>query len=96
MKEENNKRKEAIALKYDSNKNIAPYVAAKGKGLIADKIMEKAKEFEIPIQEDPSLLSLLGHLEIHQSIPDDLYEAVAEIFAFIYRVDQQQAEKKTR
>jgi flagellar biosynthesis protein len=83
------KRKEAVALRYNSEKDHAPKLVAKGKGLVADELLSRAKEFGVPIQEDPSLLEVLGKLEINQTIPEDLYSVVAEIFALIYRVDQQ-------
>ena len=89
MKNNQEKRKEAIALKYNTELDSAPKVVAKGKGVIADEILSKAKEFGVPIQEDPSLVEVLSQLEINQSIPEDLYSVVAELFAFIYRADQQ-------
>lgn len=82
------KRAEAIALKYDKEKDLAPKVVAKGKGIIAEHILEKAKEMNIPVQKDPSLTELLGTLDINQTIPDELYGVVAEVFAFIYKLDQ--------
>lgn len=88
MNEENLRRKEAIALTYKPDSENAPVVLAKGKGKIAENILKKAQENHIPIQEDPSLVSLLGQLDINESIPEELYQAVAEVFAFIYRVDQ--------
>ncbi|MEH6937429.1 EscU/YscU/HrcU family type III secretion system export apparatus switch protein [Bacillus sp. JJ664] len=89
MKNNQEKRKEAIALKYNTELDSAPKVVAKGKGVIADEILSKAKEFGVPIQEDPSLVEVLSQLEINQTIPEDLYSVVAELFAFIYRADQQ-------
>lgn len=89
MKNNLEKRKEAIALKYNTELDSAPKVVAKGKGVIADEILLKAKEFGVPIQEDPSLVEVLSQLEINQTIPEDLYSVVAELFAFIYRADQQ-------
>lgn len=89
MKNNHEKRKEAIALKYNTELDSAPKVVAKGKGVIADEILSKAKEFGVPIQEDPSLVEVLSQLEINQTIPEDLYSVVAELFAFIYRADQQ-------
>lgn len=89
MKNSNEKRKDAIALKYNTESDVAPKVIAKGKGLIADEIISKAKDFGVPIQEDPSLVEVLSKLEINQSIPEDLYSVVAELFAFIYRADKQ-------
>lgn len=94
-KQEKNLRKEAVALTYDKYGKDAPRIAAKGKGLVAESILEQAKEHHIPIQEDPSLVELLGKLEINEQIPEELYQAVAEIFAFIYRTDQA-AQKKDR
>ncbi|HYK73648.1 MAG TPA: EscU/YscU/HrcU family type III secretion system export apparatus switch protein [Pseudoneobacillus sp.] len=82
------KRKEAIALGYKPEHQDAPTVIAKGTGLIADNIIHKAKESGIPVQEDSTLVQLLSQLEINDSIPDELYQVVAEVFAFIYRADQ--------
>ncbi|WP_368504043.1 EscU/YscU/HrcU family type III secretion system export apparatus switch protein [Alkalihalophilus sp. As8PL] len=83
-------KKQAVALRYDSNKQHSPEIIAKGKGFIAEELIEKAKSHNIPIQEDASLVELLGQLNIHQSIPPELYEVVAEVFAFIYRLDKNQ------
>ncbi|WP_445488283.1 EscU/YscU/HrcU family type III secretion system export apparatus switch protein [Niallia sp. 03133] len=85
---EKNKRKEAIALRYAHNRE-APFVSAKGKGFVAESILEKAKENGIPIQEDPSLVELLAKLNVQEQIPEDLYQAVAEVFAFIYKMDKE-------
>ncbi|TWI55142.1 EscU/YscU/HrcU family type III secretion system export apparatus switch protein [Halalkalibacter nanhaiisediminis] len=82
------KRKQAVALRYQSDTDVSPKVVGKGKGLVADEIIAKAKEHNIPIQEDPSLVEMLGQLELNQSIPPELYEVVAEIFSFIYRIDK--------
>jgi flagellar biosynthesis protein len=82
------KRREVVALKYDQVKQDSPYVVAKGRGLVADEILARAKENDIPIQEDPSLLEVLSKLEINESIPEELYQVVAEVFAFIYKVDK--------
>ncbi|MEK5174720.1 EscU/YscU/HrcU family type III secretion system export apparatus switch protein [Heyndrickxia sp. FSL W8-0496] len=89
---QNDERKQAIALQYQSDKQKAPTVIAKGKGLIADQIIDTAKEKQIPIQEDRNLVELLGQLNINESIPEELYEAVAEVFAFIYRLDREKKE----
>ncbi|MCK1992494.1 EscU/YscU/HrcU family type III secretion system export apparatus switch protein [Peribacillus muralis] len=84
----NDKRKEAIALKYDQKTSIAPVILAKGKGKTAENILEKAKKLNIPVQSDESLAALLGQLDINQAIPEELYGAVAEVFAFIYKADK--------
>lgn len=81
-------RKKAVALKYDHEQQQIPRVAATGKGLIADNIIQKAKDNNIPILEDSSLIEILAELNINEAIPAELYEAVAEVFAFIYRVDK--------
>jgi flagellar biosynthesis protein len=88
MNDKKNEIKKAVALRYASDKQQAPVVVAKGKGQIAEKIMEKAKEFGIPLQEDASLVEVLSKLDLNQEIPTELYQLVAEILSFIYRSDQ--------
>jgi len=83
------KRRKAAALTYDKLSQEAPRISAIGKGKVAEKIIEKAKEHDVPIVEDPTLVELLSELDINETIPEELYEAVAEVFAFIYRLDQQ-------
>ncbi|MGM0844582.1 MAG: EscU/YscU/HrcU family type III secretion system export apparatus switch protein [Bacillota bacterium] len=83
------KRKQAVALQYEADRQQAPKIIAKGKGIIADNILERAKQHNIPVQEDRSLVELLGSLDINESIPEELYQAVAEVFAFLYRVDKE-------
>ena len=95
MKEEQRfTRKEAIALSYDPEVSDAPKVIAKGKGKIAENILERAQEYDIPVQEDPSLLELLGQLNVNETIPEELYQAVSEVFAYIYRLDREKGGKK--
>jgi flagellar biosynthesis protein len=95
MKNES-KRKKAIALTYDIHKDFAPKVSASGKGYVAEKILEKAKSHDIPIYEDESLAELLSTLNINERIPEELYQAVAEVFAFIYEVDQEYSQKRNK
>ncbi|WLV25746.1 EscU/YscU/HrcU family type III secretion system export apparatus switch protein [Aciduricibacillus chroicocephali] len=90
----NEQRKKAVALKYDTQQHTAPKVAATGKGLTAENIIQKAKESNVPIMEDASLVELLGKLDINQAIPEELYQAVAEVFAYIYKTDQDIGRKK--
>lgn len=80
------KRKKAVALRYRNGKDRAPVVVAKGKGVLAEKIMAIAREHNIPIYEDRELVELLSVLEIYEEIPPRLYKAVAEVLAFVYRV----------
>ncbi|WP_312753606.1 EscU/YscU/HrcU family type III secretion system export apparatus switch protein [Rummeliibacillus suwonensis] len=88
MNEKQQMRKEAVALSYNPINSDIPKVIAKGKGKIAENILEQAKTHNIPIQEDPNLVQLLGQLDLNETIPEELYQAVAEVFAFIYRLDQ--------
>jgi flagellar biosynthesis protein len=88
MSEKKNQIKKAVALRYSSDKQQAPVVIAKGKGQVAERIMQKAKEHGIPLQEDASLVEVLSKLELNQEIPAELYQLVAEILSFIYRSDQ--------
>jgi len=82
------RRKEAVALAYRPPRDQAPRVKAKGKGQVAEKILELAREHGIPIREDPDLVQVLSALDLEQEIPPALYAAVAEILAFVYRVNE--------
>ncbi|KUK13869.1 MAG: FlhB-like flagellar biosynthesis protein [Synergistetes bacterium] len=85
MREEE-KRRKAAALKYNEEEDRAPKVVASGRGRIAEKIVEIAKEYNIPIYEDPDLVELLLKVDIGEEIPPELYKAVAEVLAFIYKL----------
>jgi flagellar biosynthesis protein len=84
--------KKAVALQYSPDKE-APVVKAKGKGVIADKIIHLAQESGVPLQEDASLVEVLSQLDIDQQIPPELYQLVAEVLSFVYRTDQQARKK---
>lgn len=86
------KLKKAVALKYEPDKDSAPRVTAKGKGLVAQRIMEIAREGGIPISEDPDLVGALIQLDFDEEIPQELYKAVAEILAFAYRLNRRMKE----
>jgi len=79
--------RKAIALKYDRKKDDAPKVTAKGKGKVAEKIIELAKKHDIPIKDDPDLVEVLSSLDINQEIPSEIYAAVAELLAFVYSLN---------
>ena len=81
--------KRAVALKYDKGTDTAPTVKAKGSGWTAERIIEIAKENDVPIQEDKDLVQILSMLEIDQEIPANVYGAVAKILSFIYRMRAQ-------
>jgi len=78
------RRREAAALRYDRGKDSAPRIVAKGKGVVADKILEIARRHGIPIREYRELVQMLASLDLYREIPPDLYKAVAEILAFLY------------
>ncbi|HLR43088.1 MAG TPA: EscU/YscU/HrcU family type III secretion system export apparatus switch protein [Pseudogracilibacillus sp.] len=81
-------RKKAAALSYDQMKDISPKVSALGQGIVAENIIDIAKENDIPILEDASLVEILSTLNVNDAIPDELFEAVAEVFAFVYHLDK--------
>jgi len=78
----------ATALQYDAAKDTAPRVTAKGRGYVAEKIIELANQNGIPIKADPALVEILSQLDIDQHIPVELYKAVAEILAFVYSLNE--------
>lgn len=82
----------AVALKYDVSEDTAPVVVAKGRGWLADRIVALAREAGVPVREDPELVEYLSVLDLYQEIPPQLYEVVAEILAFVYRLDKKYQE----
>jgi flagellar biosynthesis protein len=80
--------KKAVALKYEPGERNAPVVVAKGRGKMAEAILEKAAENGVPIQQDSSLVEVLAKLDIDQEVPPELYALVAEILSFVYRSDK--------
>lgn len=87
---EDNKKpkiKQAIALEYNPEDD-APKVIASGRGALAEKIIEKAKESDVPIHRDDKLADTLSRLEIGEMIPPELYEVVAEILIFVDSMDK--------
>ena len=90
------KVKTAVALAYDPNEDGAPKVIASGKGALAEKIIEQAKDNKIPVHEDDKLAETLSRLEIGEMIPPELYEVVAEILVFVDAMDKIKAKDKTR
>ena len=86
---ENNKPDKAVAVKYDNKSMSAPQVVAKGEGFIARKIVERAIEADVPIVEDAALVSALISLELGEEIPSELYEVVARVLAWVYRLDKE-------
>jgi flagellar biosynthesis protein len=94
MTKKQEKSRLAAALKYDSQKHEAPLVTAKGRGVIAEKIISLARKNGIPIKEDPGLVQILSKLDIDEQIPPALYKAVAEILAFVYALNEKRRGEK--
>ncbi len=86
-REESRKPKQAIALEYDPSEE-APRVIASGRGELAERIIEKAKEAAVPVHRDDKLADTLSRLEIGDMIPPELYEVVAEILIFVDSMDK--------
>lgn len=76
----------AAALKYERGRDAAPTVVAKGRGQVARKIIALARKNGVPVHEDRNLIEILSALDLYEEIPTDLYKAVAEILAYVYRM----------
>ena len=81
----------AVALEYEPESRNAPHVTAKGRGAIADKIIETAEAHGIVIEDNPHLAEALSQVEINDQIPIELYEAVAEVIGFVFRMRKKAA-----
>lgn len=84
----------AVVLKYDVDKSKAPKITGFGKGQIAEKILKVAEDNKVPFYEDSSLVELLSKLAINSEIPPSLYNVVAEILSFVYKLDRLAKKKK--
>ena len=80
----------AVAIRYDEEEMNAPRVIAKGQRLWAQKIIEMAKANNIPIMRNIPLAHALNRLEIGEEVPEELYEAVAEVLVFVQRLSEEQ------
>lgn len=87
MEKDELKRKQAVALQYDPE-DIAPRVIASGQGVLAERIIDKAKEADVPIHQDEKLAKTLSKLDVGDAIPPELYEVVAEILVFVDAMDK--------
>lgn len=85
--EEEQKRKQAIALSYEPG-DEAPKIVASGTGIVAERIIEKAKEAQVEVYEDAKLADTLSRLDIGEFIPPELYGVVAEILVFVDHLDK--------
>lgn len=88
--------KKAVALRYDQQKDAVPRVVASGRGPLAERIVDVAREHDIDIYEDPDLIELLSKLHVDDYIPDKLFLAVAEVMAYVYRINNRMDEAKQK
>jgi flagellar biosynthesis protein len=83
------KSKKAAALRYNKRSDPAPVVVAKGRGKLAEKIIAVAQSHQVPLVEDSNLMQMLDLLDLDTHIPPELYRAVAEVLAFVYRLNRE-------
>ena len=86
--------KKAVALSYSSDQSRAPRVVAKGAGFIAEQILAAARKSSVPVYQNKTLTSMLMALELDREIPPELYQAVAEVLAYIYQLDKRFSGKR--
>ena len=86
MSQQNEPLKNAVALTY-AQTDAAPRVIAKGRGVLAEQIIARARENGVYVHESPELVSLLMQVDLDQRIPPQLYVAVAELLAWLYRLE---------
>ena len=96
QKRETEKPKVAAAIRYDAARDDAPRLTAKGQGHVAERIIELARQHDIPIRTDKALVQILSQLDIDRYIPPDLYKAVAEILAFVYSANEKYRDNQGR
>lgn len=77
----------AVALRYRPEAGAAPEIVAKGEGFLAEEILRIARENDVPLRQDPALAGALATLDIGQQIPPELFRAVAEVLAFVYKMN---------
>lgn len=87
MKDKDVSRK-AAALRYDATRDAAPKVIAKGRGKVAERIVALARDHQVPMVADHNLMQMLEALDLNAEIPAELYQAVAEVLVFVYRMNQ--------
>ena len=78
----------AVALKYKAYEDMAPKVVAKGRGELAERIIQKAKEFDVPLFQNEELADMLLNVEVGEEVPPKMYEAVVEVFIWLYKLEE--------
>lgn len=86
--DEEKRKKMAAALAFNPLKDSAPQVVAKGVGLVAENIIARAKDSDVPVYVDEKLVTQLHNIEVGDTIPPEMYEIVAEVLVFILSVDK--------
>jgi flagellar biosynthesis protein len=89
-----NAEAKAVALRYDMERDKAPKVVAKGKGYVAENIMAAAQKAAVPVYQNKTLVNMLMALDIDREIPPELYRAIAEVMAYVYRIDKHAGERR--
>lgn len=88
-------KRRAVALKYDSRNNRAPIIVASGMGYLAERITEAAAEAGVPVYEDDSLAVLLSQMKLGSAIPEELYQAVVEIYLYFWIINRRRGYENT-
>ncbi len=83
-----NQIRRAVALHYQPDKKQAPTVSASGRGWLAERIVTLARENKVPVVTDSALVSVLSSLSLGEEVPQELYEAIAAIYAFVMEADR--------
>ena len=83
----------AVAIRYDRDRENAPRVVAKGKGFVAEQLLMIARRHAVPVYQNQTVTQLLMAVELDREIPPELYQAVANVLAYVYRMDGRAAER---
>ena len=86
----------AVALQYRKGRMKAPQVTAKGRGILAERLVALAHEYGVPVQEDRLLVEALEAVEVGGEVPAELYQVVAEILVAVYRAEREHATEPPR
>jgi len=89
MEEPRERRRQAVALRYDAETESSPKVVAKGQGLLAEEIRRLADDAGIPVHRDDDLVEMLAQVDLDREIPPELYAAVAEVLSWVYRANDE-------
>ena len=87
------REQKAVALKYDMGA-AAPKVVATGQGYVAERIIERAEQNEVPVYEDKALVEDLTRLDLGDDIPPELYEVVAQVLIYVANLDKKEGYKR--